>query len=68
MKSSNKKERKKVPGENDFGPFGNQVLDGGNSSSNSSIVGDVLSIVQRDIQISAQMSGTLQNCSSLKMS
>lgn len=40
-----------MTGKNDFSPIVNQVLDGRDSSSNSGIVSDDLTIVQRDIQI-----------------
>lgn len=40
-----------MAGKDDFGPIGNQVLDGGNSGANSGIVGDLLAVVERDVEI-----------------
>ena len=40
-----------MTGKNYFSTIGNQVLNGGYSSSNSGIVSDVLAIIQRDVQI-----------------
>lgn len=39
--------------ENNFSTIANQVLNGGNSSSNPSIISDVLIIIEWDIQISS---------------
>lgn len=40
-----------MAGKNNFSPIGHQMLDSRDSSSNSGIIGDLLGIVQRDIQI-----------------
>lgn len=40
-----------MAGKNNFSPIGHQMLDSRDSSSNSGIIGDILFIVERDIQI-----------------
>lgn len=40
-----------MAGENDFSPIGNQVLNGGDGSSNPSVISDFLGVIEGDIQI-----------------
>lgn len=42
-----------MAGKNDLSPVRNQVLNGWDSSSNPSIISDVLVVIERDIQISS---------------
>ena len=53
----------KVSGEDDFGTMALQVLDGGHSSADSSVISDVKVVIQRHVEINPHKHPlTLQIC------